>query len=45
MRRIVVPAGFGATHPSAENTDKKRRALNRRVYVRILVNKGLQGGS
>jgi outer membrane protein OmpA-like peptidoglycan-associated protein len=43
MRRIVVPAGFGATHPAAENTDKKGRALNRRVDVKILVNKGLQG--
>ena len=44
MRRIVVPAGYGATHPVAENTDKKGRALNRRVDVKILVNKGLQGG-
>lgn len=45
MRRIVVPAGFGATHPVAENTDKKGRALNRRVDVKILVNKAWQGGS
>ena len=44
MRRIVVPAGYGATHPVAEKTDKKGRALNRRVDVKILVNKGLQGG-
>ena len=43
LRRIVVPAGYGATHPAAENTDKKGRALNRRVDVKILVNKGLQG--
>ena len=42
IRRIVVPAGYGATHPAAENTDKKGRALNRRVDVKILVNKGLQ---
>ena len=45
MRRIVVPAGFGATHPAAENMDKNGRALNRRVDVKILVNKGWQGGS
>ena len=45
MRRIVVPAGFGETHPAAENTDKNGRALNRRVDVKILVNKGWQGGS
>ena len=43
MRRIVVPAGYGATHPVAENTDRKGRALNRRVDVKILLNKGLQG--
>ena len=45
MRRIVVPAGFGATHPAAQNTDKNGRALTRRVDVKILVNKGWQGGS
>jgi outer membrane protein OmpA-like peptidoglycan-associated protein len=41
IQRIVVPAGYGATHPAAENTDRKSRALNRRVEVRVLVNKGL----
>ncbi len=45
VRRIVVPVGYGETHPAAENTDRKGRALNRRVEVKVLVNKGLQAGS
>ncbi len=45
LQRIVVPAGYGATHPAAENTDRKGRALNRRVEVKVLVNKGLQESS
>ena len=40
MWRIVVPAGYGETHPAASNDDSKDRALNRRVEVRILVSKG-----
>jgi len=44
MRRIVVPAGYGEAHPAAENTDKLGRALNRRVDVKVLVNKGLHEG-
>jgi outer membrane protein OmpA-like peptidoglycan-associated protein len=43
MRRIVAPAGYGATHPDAENTDQQGRELNRRVDVKLIVNKGLQG--
>jgi outer membrane protein OmpA-like peptidoglycan-associated protein len=43
MRRIVAPAGYGATHPDAENTDPQGRELNRRVDVKLIVNKGLQG--
>ncbi len=45
VRQIVVPAGYGETHPVAENTDRKGRALNRRVEVKVLVNKGLQESS
>jgi outer membrane protein OmpA-like peptidoglycan-associated protein len=41
MWRIVVPAGYGASHPAAENTDAQGRALNRRVDVKVLVNTGL----
>jgi len=40
--RIAVPAGYGATHPAAENSDRDGRAKNRRVEVTILVSKGLQ---
>ena len=43
MRRIVAPAGYGATHPDSANTDPQGRELNRRVDVKLIVNKGLQG--
>jgi outer membrane protein OmpA-like peptidoglycan-associated protein len=45
MRRFVVPAGYGATHPAAENSDPQGRALNRRVDVKVIVNKGLAEGT
>lgn len=43
MRRIVAPAGYGSTHPDATNQDPQGRELNRRVDVKLIVNKGLQG--
>jgi outer membrane protein OmpA-like peptidoglycan-associated protein len=43
MRRILAPAGYGATHPDAENTDPQGRELNRRVDVKLMVNKGING--
>jgi outer membrane protein OmpA-like peptidoglycan-associated protein len=45
MRRFVVPAGYGATHPAASNSDSQGRALNRRVDVKVIVNKGLAEGT
>ena len=42
MRRMLAPAGYGSTHPDATNSDPEGRALNRRVDVAVLVNKGLQ---
>jgi outer membrane protein OmpA-like peptidoglycan-associated protein len=45
MRRIVAPASYGATHPDAANTDPQGRALNRRVDVKVLLNKGMVEGS
>jgi outer membrane protein OmpA-like peptidoglycan-associated protein len=45
MRRIIAPAGYGASHPAADNTDAQGRALNRRVDVKVLVNQGLAEGS
>jgi outer membrane protein OmpA-like peptidoglycan-associated protein len=41
MRRILAPAGYGATHAAAPNTDPQGRDVNRRVDVKVLVNKGL----
>jgi OOP family OmpA-OmpF porin len=41
LRRIVTPYGYGETHPVAENTSRTGRAQNRRVEVKLLVNKGL----
>jgi outer membrane protein OmpA-like peptidoglycan-associated protein len=43
MRRILAPAGYGATHPDATNADPQGRELNRRVDVKLIVNKGIQG--
>lgn len=45
MRRILVPAGYAAMHPAGSNADAQGRALNRRVDVKILVNKGLNANA
>ena len=42
MERIMARAGYGASHFVASNSDAQGRAMNQRVDVRILVNKGLQ---
>ena len=41
LRRIVTPYGFGETNPVAENNSRDGRAQNRRVEIKLLVNKGL----
>lgn len=44
MRRILVPVGYGRKQPVAGNSDPQGRELNRRVDVKVLVNKGLEQG-
>jgi outer membrane protein OmpA-like peptidoglycan-associated protein len=44
MRRILLPVGYGATHPVASNQNAQGRDLNRHVDVKVLVNNGLGPG-
>jgi outer membrane protein OmpA-like peptidoglycan-associated protein len=41
LRRIITPYGYGKTNPVADNSTRQGREQNRRVEVRLLVNKGL----
>lgn len=43
LRRILAPAGLGTTHNVADNTTPQGRKQNRRVEVRVLVNRGITG--
>jgi outer membrane protein OmpA-like peptidoglycan-associated protein len=44
LRRIFAPAGLGTSHASADNKSREGRQQNRRVEVRVLVNRGLTSG-
>ncbi len=41
LRRIITPFGYGESQQVAENTTRAGREQNRRVEVRVLVNRGL----
>ncbi len=44
VRRIVAPGAMGTAAPVATNETAKGRAANRRVEVKVLVNRGLASG-
>ncbi len=41
LRRFVTPMGYGKTESVADNTTASGRAQNRRVEVRMLMNRGM----
>jgi len=43
LRRILAPAGLGESHGVADNDTSAGRKLNRRVEVKVLVNKAIEG--
>jgi outer membrane protein OmpA-like peptidoglycan-associated protein len=45
LRRFITPMGFGKTDAVAENTTASGRAQNRRVEVKMLLNRGLSSNA
>ena len=41
LRRIMIPSGYGVSHPVADNSSRTGRQENRRAEVRILVSRGM----
>lgn len=44
VRRIVAPGAMGEADPAAPNETAQGRSANRRVEVKVLMNRGLAGG-
>jgi OmpA-OmpF porin, OOP family len=44
LRHIVAPGAMGVADPAAPNESADGRAENRRVDVKVIVNKGISGG-
>lgn len=42
-QRLVQPFGAGQMNPVAENNTKEGRAKNRRVEIKLMINKGISG--
>jgi OOP family OmpA-OmpF porin len=45
LRRFVTPMGYGKTDYVADNTTAEGRSQNRRVDVKMIINRGLTSGS
>ena len=41
LRRFVTPMGYGKTDSVADNTTREGRSQNRRVDVKMIINRGL----
>jgi len=41
LRRFITPMGYGKTDAVADNSTASGRAQNRRVDVKILINRGM----